>query len=463
MLLTPKEASSNGKLIAGGANELVSYDVKVDRASDNKSGQINLTVKDVLAGVGSFNSNNGKGDGTLLITLNNVQRKLKLDTTFDVDPNAYYNIKNDFYYDFEKDNGKKITFDTQNKMSDSNLVSNNVLDIQGEQYKLSIKQDLDPKLKYNKANTVIEFTLPNGRQIAAELKRDFKTVDNNVSGNGQFKLSDTLPNKKTRTWTSTGTITDGNIRDKLFNYNGKHEYVDFDGKNALVTIELKHLPNGHFHTASGSISAKGTMLPEVIDILLSADEYCEIHAVYRISAKYGGQFNINANGNYYVGNEQKPYTYEFQTAIAIPNAPIKQIKLLSNGKYAQPRTAEGVHELAFKVSGTFDDKTVNFDTSGRGNQAHGSATLSLNVPEIDPISVDAHYKNDISAVADENERKISTNGGVEIKYGKGKSVKANGDFKLSGRSDVTVHANLKTPFDDVKNVGVTYKFSVSRH
>lgn len=76
----------------------------------------NLKVKDTVDGTGSFKSTNGKGDGTVLLTLQKVDRKFKISTTFNVAA-PIYDMKTEFYYNFEKENDKKITFDTKNKVT----------------------------------------------------------------------------------------------------------------------------------------------------------------------------------------------------------------------------------------------------------------------------------------------------------------------------------------------------------
>lgn len=116
ILITPKKVTSNSKLYAG-SNELASYDVNVDRTDDkNLNGVFSVKVKDTLDGTGSFKSINGKGDGNVLLNLQKVDRKFKINTTFNIAA-PVYDVKTDFFYNFEKENDKKITFDTKNKLT----------------------------------------------------------------------------------------------------------------------------------------------------------------------------------------------------------------------------------------------------------------------------------------------------------------------------------------------------------
>lgn len=116
VLLTPKKATSNSKLYVG-SNELASYDANVDRTDDNTmNGVFNLKVKDTVDGTGSFKSARGKGDGNILLTLLKVDRKFKINTSFNIAA-PIYDMKTEFFYNFEKENDKKITFDTKNRVT----------------------------------------------------------------------------------------------------------------------------------------------------------------------------------------------------------------------------------------------------------------------------------------------------------------------------------------------------------
>lgn len=81
-----------------------------------------MKVKDTLDGTGSFKSTNGKGDGNVVLTLPKVDRKFKIETTFNIAAPTY-DMKTDFYYNFEKEDGKKITFDTKNRVTKNSFDS----------------------------------------------------------------------------------------------------------------------------------------------------------------------------------------------------------------------------------------------------------------------------------------------------------------------------------------------------
>jgi hypothetical protein len=69
-----------------------------------------------LKGSGELKANKGKGDANALFNIGKLDRKLKVDSKFNINA-PVYDVSTDFFYDFEKDNTKKVHFDTKNKIS----------------------------------------------------------------------------------------------------------------------------------------------------------------------------------------------------------------------------------------------------------------------------------------------------------------------------------------------------------
>lgn len=111
---TAAQAKSNAKLLEG-KTELATYNFNVKRG-ENTQGQFDVSVKDVLKGKGELNSVKRKGTLNALITLEKIDRKLKLDTDFNVQQPAY-DISTKFFYDFGKDDTKKIEFTTKSNLA----------------------------------------------------------------------------------------------------------------------------------------------------------------------------------------------------------------------------------------------------------------------------------------------------------------------------------------------------------
>lgn len=294
--------------------------------------------------------------------------------------------------------------------------------------------------------------------MSGNVERESRLKQEVGAGNLLISLKDILPSKKTRSLLVTGTLSDANLRSRLFNLVHKVTYTDFDGKDIVLSTNFKNLPKGEFKTGVADINLRGSMLPEVMDLKISVDEYCHEHAIYTASAKYGGQFNFNINGNYYVGGGKKPTTYDIKTVINVPNTQLKSVTLQSNGKFVVPQTETDVYEGQFKVSGTLNSKVFAMDTTLKGNGKAGSGNLKLNVPDRDPFSADGTYTMNIEDINGD------AKGTLNVHYGKDKTISVSTDVKVAaGGDDVAIQVGLKTPFDNAKNVDFTFKQVSNSH
>lgn len=288
--------------------------------------------------------------------------------------------------------------------------------------------------------------------MSGNVEREARLKQDIATGNFLISLKDILPSKKTRSLVATGTLSDANIRSKLFNLAHKVTYIDFDGRDIVLTTQFKNVPKGEFKNGAADINLRGSMLPEVIDLKISADEYCHEHAIYTAAAKYGGKFNFNVNGNYYVGGGSKPTTYDVKTVINVPNTEIESVTLQSNGKFLVPNTDTDAYEGQFKVTGALNSKVFSIDTTLKGNGKTGMGNLKFNVPDMEPFSADGTYTINAEEVNGDGK------GTLNVHYGKGKTVSVSTDVKVTaGGDDVAVQVGLQTPFDNAKNVDFTFK------
>lgn len=111
---------SNANLLEG-SNEVASYKASGKRG-DKTEGTFEVVVKDVLTGNGDLKSVKGKGTLAVLLALTRIDRKLKLESEFNI-AQPTYDVNSKFFYDFEKDNNKKIEFTTKSQIEYKNLDS----------------------------------------------------------------------------------------------------------------------------------------------------------------------------------------------------------------------------------------------------------------------------------------------------------------------------------------------------
>lgn len=107
--------------IASGSNVLIDAIFKATRAGD-ANGSLRINVKEYLVANGQIKANKGNGNGDIVIEFVKIGRKVKGDTKFTFQsPN--YNLALSFYPDFGKDQQKKISFSTVNKLQPTSVDS----------------------------------------------------------------------------------------------------------------------------------------------------------------------------------------------------------------------------------------------------------------------------------------------------------------------------------------------------
>lgn len=448
--LSPSTVLSNAKVLVG-KDEFATYDLKLDR-TENANGKLNFVVKDFFDGHGEFKANKGQGDGTALVNFLKQDRKLKLDTKFKVNA-PVFDVVTDFYYDFEKDNTKKVHFDTKNKVTKSSFDSKNKLEVFSEKYEFNVQGQQNGPVNDGSTNGKFSLTLPTGRQLSGDFKREMSSKDDKkVTGSVTANFADKLPGGKQQTVSLTGTLKDGDFKAKFFDMVHNLKYTNLDGNELDVQFDTKHLPVGHFKNAAFHVKVQGSLVPQSGEFNFDLDEYCENHAVYRVGGKYGGDFDGTVSGNYHVGKPGKPHTHEVKATLNVPQAPVKSVSVESKGSYLEPESDAGLYE--FEYSGTFgyDGKMVELATTAKGNVNHGTGSVKLSLPDADPFAADASYNYE-----GKEDGPISTKGSLKVSYGKGKTFEFAGDAKAVGADDVTLHATLKSEFDKVKNVELAFK------
>lgn len=450
---------------------MLAYDISTQRDGASRSGKLHVTVHDLLTGSGSFSAANGVGDGTLLIDIPKIERKLKVDTKFNVAA-PQYDFRNEFYYDFERAPDKKILFETKNRLTKAAATTANTLQLSADEiYQLNGEHTLSGTVDHGTQRVRVTFALPTSRQFGWEWDRTFNFKDSTkVATTCTSKLSETAADGRSRSVSIDSRLTDGDLRAKLFQWAAKLEYRDFDAGTAQLDAVFKNLPNGAYRMGSAQLTAKGTLLAEVVDIMISADEYCPVHAVYRVTAKYGGKFNMNVSGNYHIGGRAKPNSYDFSGTVNIPETDMKTIRFESKAKYLMPQTADGLYEADFRVVAALNDRTCSVDTAGKGNGKTGSGSVAISLPDVDPFKAEGSYTltgaDDSDSKSGESSEETDTAmrsaaATITVHYGKGKTIKAVGDVRRKPGKEVTVHGTLTTPFETGKSIEFTYKGLVS--
>lgn len=460
LAVSPKLAKTNGHLLSG-TTKLVTFDVVANRNGGDINNPTKITleaaVKDLLTASGLYNSQKGVGEGSVLIALTRLDRKLKAVTKYTHATNQL-NVNYEVFLNFEKDNANRIVVDTQNKYEDRSLDSKNKLTLFAENYELNfdIKRTGD-QTKRGALNGNFLVRLPTDREISGTLTRTVDLEAPKATGHGNIKLTDTVKagGQKSRSIELDAVLRDGNLKARHFDILHTLTVTDFDGKNIIVEHTAKHMPVGHFTTASTDLVVKGSKVPNTLELMVSADEYCAVHAKYRAALKHG-DIHINLNGDYAIGERGvKPSTYKIKGAAAIPQTKVKQLAFESSGSIKQPAVNDqnGKYEYDLKLKGNLNNQELTFATNGEANERTGKSTLNIHLPETEPLAIDVNYNHNGLWLSSNDENAIQTaQGGVTVNYGNGKVIQFNGDVKLTPERQAVIKANVRTPYEQAKSL-----------
>lgn len=337
---TEKEHNANSKITVG-KSEFANWESKLTYGNQ-MTGSLKGSVGNDIKAEGTFQSNDGKGTATINASLKD--RKVKADTQFTI-KKPTYDFSTDIFYDFEKDNTKKVHFSTKNNIADSNFNSKNEVEIFSERYAFNVDATKEGTFIDGKQKASAEIQLPTGRKLSTAVEREAKM--NNKQGNGKFHLTatDELPNKQQRQAILDLKVTDFNPKAGFFDFTGSYKYRTHDNKDLKVQLALKNLQNGHFSTANGLLQLDGTLVPEVTTVNLKIDEYCENHAIYSFNGKYGTTGDIDVHGKFYVASKDRPHSHDFTGVLNLPNTKLEKLTLTSNGQLTEPADAEGAYVI----------------------------------------------------------------------------------------------------------------------
>jgi hypothetical protein len=334
-----KEHSANSKVTVG-KNEFANFESKLTYGNQ-MVGSLKASVTDALTADGTFQATDGKGNAVLNASLKD--RKLKADTQFNV-KKPVYDFSTDVFYDFEKDNTKKVHFSTQNKIEETAFDSKNEVEVFGERYAFNVDATKEGSCTNGKQKGSAEIQLPTGRKISFNADRDIQlSKDGKGSGTFHMTATDELPNKQQRQAIVDMKMNDFSAKGGFFDFIGSMKYRAYDNKDLKVQVGAKNLKKGHYSTASASLQVDGALVPEVANIKINIDEYCENHAIYSGSGKYGQVGDIDVNGKFYVATKDRPHSHDFNGILNMPKTKFQKLTVTSNGQMTEPADAEGAY------------------------------------------------------------------------------------------------------------------------
>lgn len=453
----PKHAETSGKIVTD-TTDLMKFNAVLNRnggdANAPTTGTLEINVHDLVSVNGNYNSIKGDGKSDLVVSFARWDRKVKIETKYNHVANKF-DLRNDFYYNFEKDNSRHIAFDTKNKYTSTSFDSANEIDINGEKLQINVEGNGSGGFKKGKQNGKFLLRLPTQREISGSLERDVDVTSSKGTGQGIVKLTDKLPKAggKSRSLYLEGSFKDANLASGLFDFTHKLTLVDFESKDIVVTTHVKHLPKGQYKMIGASVKVGGS-IPSGVELNLGVDEYCDVHAVYHASAKYGDNINVGLNGDYALGKAgSKPSTFKLSGDLAIPNTKLKHLSFDTRAyaRYSESKDINGQFEYDFKFNGKLNDKDLSVETNAKASIHQGDLALAVKVPDTEPFALDVGYTR-------KNEGDLrQVNGNVQVRYGNGKNIKITGGNNVIENKEISFAVSVVTPYEKLKNMDISLK------
>lgn len=472
--VTPKVATTTGSLKTGNVESL-SLNIVLNRnAADGNpnDGTLSLNVKDpdtskdILSAKGELTSTKGTCQSSVVVSLPIIGRKIKITTTGTKNPQQL-DLSTEVLYNFEKDNSRRISLSTKNKYTETEIESDNELDLDSEKYVLNFNGKISGVLRNGKINGGFLVRLPSLREISGTLNRVVDSKAPKATGNFNIKLTDTVNHagqKKARSLAIDCELKEGNLQERLFDLSHKFTLTDFEGKDIVSRLTFKHLPKGDYKVAATSLSVSGSHIPNAITLEISADEYCPVHAVFHVNVRHGKSVAITLKGNYALGERgAKPSTYKIDLKANIPETKLEELSLVSSGSFKTPALNDPNGKYVYEVTlnGGLNKRKLVLQLNGEGSKRTGKTTLNLNLPETEPLSVDLTYSNNGLLTESQGDGSVhEAEGSASIKYGNGKHIQFNADTKLINGKSAVIHGRLSTPFEQAKSLEVTLKTTV---
>lgn len=351
-------------------------------------GSLKATIKDNANIDGSFESKRGKGRGEVTAALKD--KKIRAETTFTIQKPTF-DISADFYYDYEKDNSKKVHFSTQNKVESQSFDSKNAVEIFSERYAMNVAASNQGQFPNGKQKVNVEVQLPTGRKFSFDGNRELNLQDGKGNAKVHFTATDELPNRQQRQLIVDAKANDINTKEKFFDYSGTFKYKNYDNKDIKLGLNLKNLAKGHFSTANGNLQIDGGLMPHTLTANIKLDEYCSEHAIYSFNSKYGDIGDVDLSGKFYVANKDRPHSHEFTGTLNVPQTELKKLIVTSKGEVAEPADENGVYGVKYTGSFDYTGNKIQIDTEVNFSKTKGTGKASLQLPNQKPISGDFKF------------------------------------------------------------------------
>ncbi|XP_018393503.1 PREDICTED: apolipophorins [Cyphomyrmex costatus] len=441
----------------------VDFLLKLQQQDVNPQGSLTLIVKNYLNVAGQISMQNGKGNAQLNIDLPKINRKIK--GTGDLTASGtQYNGDFELLLDVEKDPKKRIKLSTVNDIKKNAIDTKNVIEIMSYKFELNGKGKLDGTIHEGELAIEADVTLPCGRYLLTNYKRNSKKNGNKytVHVNGQLEDHESKGGKS-RKLTYVNDVVNFDLKTYTCLMNLQLKAVDFNGDDGQFDLSLKNLvdTDGHKKVEGINLSLSGSRMSRPFNLQYESTEDDNGALSYKGASSSGKDFQLKSSGNYIPGNDvDKPCTIKGNAELILPSEKLRNIKVdYTHDLLIQPETT-GIVNLKGLTTLTYnDDKSIKLDgafkSSGIYDGEHpydSDLQLDLSILKIPPISLNDHFKYE------PNGDKVTVTTNTIVKYDQKEMTLALSPLTYNrDLTHIDVKAKATTPYEKLHSIDLELK------
>lgn len=376
-------------------------------------------------------------------------RKLKADTSF-MCQDPTHNVALNIYFDFEKDNTKKLHLETKNEITKKSLDSKNTLELMDYKMTGNFNGKLDGELSNGKLTADAEIVLPNNHILSGKFNRDLRVVDHVANMEGHLHLAhQEAAGGAKRTFDIKSHVKNTNFDKREFDITYNIVAVNADSKDIKADIELKHGHNGQKHQSHFKSKIYGSGLTNPLETELNGD-YSHDEGTHKASITYGPKVGLKVGSTYNFGTDGKPCLCNLEIEAITPNEKYNNLKLKLDGKASMPKDAvDGTYEGEGNIIATLNnDKSVKLHGDVAANIKAGHFKFDVVLPDNEPLGVAGKYNRE------KTETGGKIHGEVELKYAKDKQIKTGLTLNKINEDEMDFEVVLATPNEHAKNINL---------
>ncbi|XP_019888404.1 apolipophorins [Ooceraea biroi] len=441
----------------------IDFLLKMQQQNGKPQGNLNLNMKNYLNMVGQLSMQNDKANAQLEIDLLKIHRKIK--GTGDLTVTGTQHVGSvELLFDAEKDPSKRIKLSTVSDIQKNAIDSKNVIEVMNHKMEVNGKGSLVGTFHEGDLLLDMDITLPDGHYVVYKLKRNSakKNDKYDVHMNSDMAIHESKggPARKISYIVDANNV---NFKDSTFQSNCQLNYVNVNGDNMQIGLQLKNLlgTDGHKHLVEIVLDLTGSYMPRPYNLRYKHSELDSGEKSCDVASSLGKDLQLKSSSNYVPGNHaNKPCTLNGNTELILPSEKLRNVKLDYKHKWLRQHETGGTIDLEGYTTLTYnDDKSIKIEgalkNTGINDWEHAhecDIKLMLSILKLPPITYEDSFKYEPS----EDKAKIIYK--TSVKYDQ-KEMTLSVDPLTFDRelSHVELKAKATTPYKTLQHIDLDLK------